>query len=64
MIGFRLMLDYTANLLYPDKHAFNGIDDLREFYKKYYNQSLSDDQLENLLKGLNPDGTRMEAENE
>ena len=59
-----LMLDYTANLLYPDKHAFNGIDDLREFYKKYYNQSLSDDQLENLLKGLNPDGTRMEAENE
>ena len=59
-----LMLDYTANLLYPDKHAFNGIDDLREFYKKYYNQTLSDDQLENMYKGLNPDGTRMEQASE
>jgi iron complex transport system substrate-binding protein len=59
-----LMLDYTAHLLYPDKHAFNGIDDLREFYKQYYNQSLNDDQLENLLKGLNPDGTRMESSND
>ncbi len=59
-----LMLDYTANLLYPDKHAFNGIEDLREFYAEYYNQSLDDNQLENLLKGLNPDGTRMEASNE
>lgn len=56
-----LMLDYTANILYPDKHSFNGIDDLREFYKEYYNQSLSDDQLEKMLKGLNPDGTRMES---
>lgn len=55
-----LMLDYTANLLYPDKHEFNGIDDLRVFYEEYYNQSLNDEQLENLLKGLNPDGTRME----
>ncbi len=59
-----LMLDYTANLLYPDKHNFNGIDDLRSFYKEFYNQSLTDDQLENLYKGLNPDGTRMEQTNE
>ncbi len=56
-----LMLDYTANILYPDKHSFNGIDDLRTFYKDYYNQSLSDEQLDNMLKGLNPDGTRMES---
>lgn len=54
-----LMLDYTANLMYPDEHEFGGIDELREFYNDYYGQTLSDDQLENMLKGLNPEGTRM-----
>ena len=57
-----LMLDYSAYLMYPDLHGFNGIDDLRDFYQEYYNQSLSDEQLENMLLGLNPDGTRMESE--
>ena len=57
-----LMLDYSAHLMYPDFHEFNGIDDLRAFYREYYNQSLNDEQLENMLLGLNPDGTRMESE--
>ena len=57
-----LMLDYTANTLYPSEHSFNGIDTLRDFYKEYYHQNLTDDQLENMLKGLNPDGTRMGEE--
>ena len=26
-----LMLDYTANVMYPDEHTFGGIDELREF---------------------------------
>lgn len=54
-----VMLDYTANQLYPDKHSFNGTDDLREFYKNYYNREFNDNQLEMMLKGLNPDGTEM-----
>ena len=54
-----LMLDYTAKMMYPEQHAFGGIEELREFYEKYYGLSFSDDQLENMLKGLNPDGTRM-----
>ncbi len=54
-----LMFDYTANALYPEYHDFGGIDELRDFYKEYYNRDFSDDQLEMMLKGLNPDGTRM-----
>lgn len=54
-----LMMSYTANQLYPDYHEFGGIDELREFYKEYYGRDFSDDQLENMLKGLNPDGSRM-----
>ena len=54
-----LMLSYTANKLYPDHHEFGGIEELREFYKDYYGRDFSDKQLENMLKGLNPDGTRM-----
>lgn len=57
-----LMLDYTANVMYPDEHEFGGIDTLRDFYKEYYGQDLSDSDLENMLKGLNPDGTRMGEE--
>ena len=57
-----LMLDYTAYTMYPDEHSFGGIDELRDFYKEYYNQDLSDENLEMMLKGLNPDGTRMGAE--
>lgn len=58
-VEFPLMLSYTANQLYPEYHAFGGIDELREFYKDYYGRDFSDEQLENMLKGLNPDGTRM-----
>lgn len=54
-----LMLSYTAHQLYPDYHEFGGIEELRTFYKEYYRRDFSDTQLENMLKGLNPDGTRM-----
>lgn len=57
-----LMLDYTANAMYPDEHTLGGIDELREFYKEYYDQDLSDEDLEMMLKGLDPDGTRMGTE--
>ena len=55
-----LMFDYTANLLYPDLHSFDGIETLREFYQEFYGRSFTDEQLENMLMGLNPDGSRME----
>ena len=54
-----LMLSYTANIMYPEYHEFGGIEELREFYKEYYSRDFSDEQLGNMLKGLNPDGTRM-----
>ena len=54
-----LMLSYTANQMYPEYHEFDGINELREFNKEFYGREFSDEQLENMLKGLNPDGTRM-----
>lgn len=54
-----LMLSYTANLLYPNYHKFGGIDELREFYKEFYDKEFSNDLLNNMLLGLNPDGTYM-----
>ena len=54
-----LMLSYTTAKLYPDYHKFGGIEELRDFYKDYYGREFSDEQLENMLNGLNPDGTRM-----
>ena len=54
-----LMLSYTASLLYPEYHTFGGVDELREFYKEYYRREFTDGQLENMLNGLNPDGSRM-----
>ena len=57
-----LMFDYTANLLYPDLHPFDGISALREFYEQFYGQTFTDEQLENMLQGLNPDGTIMVGE--
>ncbi len=57
-----LMFDYTANLLYPDLHLFGGIDQLREFYQQFYSRTFTDEQLEYMLQGLNPDGTKMVGE--
>ena len=57
-----LMLSYTANKMYPEYHEFGGINELREFNKEFYGREFSDEQLEYMLKGLNPDGTRMGEE--
>ena len=55
-----LLLDYSANLLYPELHSFSGIDALREFNEEFYGITFEDELLENMLLGLNPDGSRMD----
>ena len=55
-----LLLDYSANLLYPEIHQFGGIDEMREFNKEFYNIDFTDEDLNNMLLGLNPDGSRMD----
>ena len=55
-----LLLDYSTNVLYPELHSFNGIDDFRKFFVDFYGVSFSDANLNNMLLGLNPDGTRMD----
>lgn len=57
-----LMFDYTANLLYPELHPFDGISALRDFYEKFYGKAFTDEQLDLMLRGLNPDGSIMAGE--
>lgn len=57
-----LLLDYSASVLYPDKHQFGGIDAMRTFFEEYYAKSFSDGELNYMLLGLSPDGRRMDEE--
>ena len=55
-----LLLDYSANLLYPELHAFDGINAFRSFFQEFYGKTFSDADLTNMMLGLNPDGSRMD----
>ena len=61
-VDLPLMFDYTANMLYPELHSFDGVSALHDFYEEFYGKSFTDEQLELMLKGLNPDGTIMAGE--
>ena len=54
-----MLLEYSANLLYPELHKFNALDEMRSFYKEFYGKDFTDEQLNYMIKGLNPDGSRM-----
>jgi iron complex transport system substrate-binding protein len=50
-----LLLEYLAKLFYPDK--FSTIDmtkEIKEFYSKFYNYSLTDDEADRILNHLSP----------
>ena len=53
------LLRYSANLLYPDYCEFNALEELDSFYHEYYGRDFSEGELNNMLAGLNPDGTVM-----
>ncbi len=55
-----MMLSYSANKIYPELHSFDGVNELRAFYKKFYGIEFSDEHLNNMLLGLNVDGSRMD----
>lgn len=59
-VDLPMLLEYSANLLYPDRHEFGGTETLKEFYKEFYGKDFSDEELQNMLAGLNPDGSRMD----
>lgn len=56
-----LLLEYSASLVYPDLHPFDPIPEFREFFQEYYGKSFTDSELNNMLLGLNPDGSRMDG---
>lgn len=55
-----MLLDYSASVLYPELHSFGGTDALKEFYQEFYGLTFSDDELNLMLLGLSPDGSRMD----
>ena len=55
-----VLLSYSANKIYPDLHEFNGTEELGSFYKEFYGIEFSDEHLNNMLLGLNVDGSRMD----
>lgn len=57
-----LLLDYSASVLYPDRHQFGGIETMRTFFEEYYGKTFTDGELNYMLSGLGPDGRRMDEE--
>lgn len=54
-----LLLEYMACKLYPK--MFNDLNmqqEVREYYQKFYHCRLTDDEIDKLLHGLDPDGRR------
>ncbi|MCQ2801933.1 MAG: ABC transporter substrate-binding protein [Bacilli bacterium] len=54
-----MLFEYSASILYPELHKFDGINSLRNFNKEIYNIEFSDAILNNMLLGLGPNGERM-----
>lgn len=54
-----MLLEYSANILYPELHEFKGIETLRTFFNDFYGLTFTDEVLNNMLLGLAPDGTKM-----
>lgn len=55
-----LLLEYSANILYPDLHPFDPVNDFKDFFQEYYGKSFTDNDLNNMILGLSPDGSRMD----
>lgn len=55
-----LLLKYSASVVYPDLCSFDPTNEFREFFQEYYGKSFSNSELNYMLLGLNPDGSRMD----
>lgn len=50
-----LLMEYLAKTFYPEKFAdLDMTEEVKEYYKKFYNYSLTDDQADLILKHLPP----------
>lgn len=55
-----ILLRYSASLVYPDLFEYNAIEDFKQFFKDYYGLEVSEEKIGYMLKGLSPDGSRMD----
>lgn len=55
-----MLLNYSANKIYPDLHSFDALSEMKAFYKDFYGVEFTDEQVNNMILGLNVDGSRMD----
>ena len=58
-IEYPLWILWTAKTLYPDLIEKDIVVETREFYKQFFDVELTDTQINYILNGLAPDGTKI-----
>ena len=58
-VEYPLWILWTAKTLYPDLIDKDIIIETREFYKQFFDVELTDTQINYILNGLAPNGTKI-----
>ena len=58
-VEYPLWILWTAKTLYPELIDKDIVSESRDFYKRFFNIELTDVQINNILNGLGPDGTKI-----
>lgn len=55
-----LLLKYSAQQFYPNLFDYDVVNDFQEFFDEFYGIQISEEKINYMLKGLSPDGSRMD----
>lgn len=55
-----LLLKYTAEQVYPELFDYDPVEDFQAFFREFHQIDVSAEKVNYMLKGLSPDGTRMD----
>lgn len=58
-VEYPLWILWTAKILYPELIDKDMVEETREFYKQFFDVELSDTQINYILSGKGPDGTKI-----
>lgn len=55
-----LLLKYSLSVIYPELFKYDAVNDFDNFFNEYFAIDLSEEKIDYILKGLSPDGARMD----
>ena len=55
-----LLLKYSAQQIYPKLFDYDVVNDFQAFFDEFYGIQVSEEKINYMLKGLSPDGSRMD----